>query len=141
MAEGILNAAEEVVGGLAVDDFAVGLAGVGQHDAEDMGPPTLAFGPHDGGARAEVDLGLVTGLALEATEGELAGRLQSADEATDAVVAAREAVLVGQILEDSLGAEAQVTLGLDHLPPRLALAGATMTSLTTVSHQAERWGY
>ena len=68
-----------------------------------MCPPALAFGPHDGGARAEVDLGLVTGLALESAEGKLAGRLQAANEATDAVVAACEGVLVGQILEDLLG--------------------------------------
>ena len=136
MAEGILDAAEEVVGGLAVDGLAVGLAGVGQHDAEDMGSAALAIGPDDGGTGAEVDLGLVTGLALEATEGKLAGRLQAADEATDAVVAAREAVFGGQILVDALGAEAQVALGLDHLPPRLALAGATVTSLTTVSAEA-----
>ena len=76
VAEGILQAAEEVVGGLAVDDLAVGLAGVAQHDAEDMGLAALAVGADDRGARAEVDLGLVTGLALEAAEGELACRLR-----------------------------------------------------------------
>ncbi len=73
MAEGILDAAEEVVGGLAVDDLAVGLAGVGQHDAEDMGLAALAVGSNDPGTRAEVDLGLVTGPAFEAAEGELDG--------------------------------------------------------------------
>ena len=129
MAEGILEAAEEVVGGLAVDDLAVGLAGVGQHDAEDMGLAALAVGADDRGARAEVDLGLVAGPALEAAEGKLARRLQAADEAADAVVAAGEAVFGGQILVDALGAEAQVALGLDHLSPGLALAGATVVAL------------
>ena len=89
VAEGILDAAEEVVGGLAVDDLAVGLAGVRQHDAEEMGFAALAVGADDRGTCAEVDLGLITGLAFEAAEGELARRLQAADEATDAVVAAR----------------------------------------------------
>ena len=71
LAEGVLDAAEKVVGGLAVDDLAVGLAGVGQHDAEDMGPAALAVGPNDGGTCAEVDLSLLTGLAFEAAEGQL----------------------------------------------------------------------
>ena len=92
MAESTLDAAEEVVGGLAVDGLAVGLAGVGQHDAEDMGFAALAVGADDWGACAEVDLGLVAGPALEAAEGKLARRLQATDEATDAVVAAGEVV-------------------------------------------------
>ena len=71
MAKGTLDAAEEVVGGLAVDGLAVGLAGVGQHDAEDMGFAAFAVGCEDWGAGAEVDLGLVTGLAFKAAEGEL----------------------------------------------------------------------
>ena len=126
VAEGTLDAAEEVVGGLAIDGLAVGLAGVGQHDAEDMGFAALAVGADDRGTGAEVDLGLVTGLTLEAAEGKLSSRLQAADEATDAVVAAREAVFGDEILVDALGAEAQIALGLDHVSPGLALAVATV---------------
>ena len=125
MAEGVLDAAEEVVGGLAIDGLAVGLAGVGQHDAEDMSFAALAVGADDRGACAEVDLGLVTGPALEAAERQLAGRLQAADEATDAVVAAGEAVLVTQVLVDALGAQTRIALGLDQIAPGLALARAT----------------
>ena len=128
MAKGILEAAEEVVGGLAVDDLAVGLAGVGQHDAEEMGLAALAVGTNDRGACAEVDLGLVTGPAFEATEREFARRRQPADEAPDAVVAAGEVVLGDQVLVDALGAQAQIALGLDDVPPGLALARATATA-------------
>jgi hypothetical protein len=62
VAEGVLQAAKKVVGGLAKDDLAVGFAGVAQHDPEDMGLAPLAVGPHDRGAFAKVDLGLVAGL-------------------------------------------------------------------------------
>ena len=70
MAEGTLEAAEEVVGGLAVDGLAVSLAGVRQHDAEDMSFAAFAVGADDRGACAEIDLGLIAGLALEAAERE-----------------------------------------------------------------------
>ena len=84
MSESVLDAAEEVVGGLAVDSLAVGLAGVGQHDAKDMSFAALAVGADDRGACAEVDLGLITRPALETAERELACRLQAMDETTDA---------------------------------------------------------
>ena len=71
----------------------------------------LPSGPTIRAPCAEVDLGLVAGPALEAAEWELARRRQLADEATDAVVAAREVVLGDQILVDALGAEAQIALG------------------------------
>ena len=70
--------------------------------------------------------------------GKLARRLQATDEAADAVVAAREAVFGGQILVDALGAEAQVALGLDHLPPGLALALATVALVN--SAPGANWG-
>ena len=99
VAEGVLDAAEEFVGGLAVDGLAVGLARVRQHDPEEMGSPALALGCDDRGSRAEVDLGLVTRLALEPPEGKLEHRGEAVDEATDGVVASPEAVFGGEILE------------------------------------------
>jgi hypothetical protein len=39
-----VDAADEIVGGLAEDGFAVGLARMTQHDAEDMGPAALPVG-------------------------------------------------------------------------------------------------
>ena len=71
-----------------------------------MGLAALAVGSNDRGTGAEVDLGLVAWLALEASEGQFAGRLQAADEATDGVVAPGEAVLGDQVLVDPLGGEA-----------------------------------
>ena len=67
--EGVLQAAEEVVGGLAVDRLAVGLAGVAQDDAKDVRLAPLAVGADDRRAGAEIDLGLVAGVALHAAEG------------------------------------------------------------------------
>jgi hypothetical protein len=58
MPEGVLQAAEEVIGGLAVDRLAVALAGVAEHDPEHGGLAPLAVGADDRGPGAEVDLGL-----------------------------------------------------------------------------------
>ena len=102
--EGVLQAAEEVVGGLAVDRLAVALAGVAEHDAEDVGLAPLAVGADDRCSGAEVDLGLVARLALDAAEGQFVRLLEAADEAADAVVAAGEAVVGDQVLVDPLGA-------------------------------------
>ena len=123
--EGALQAAEEVIGGLAVDDLAVALAGVAEHDAEHMGLAPLAVGADDRGSGAEIDLGLVARLALDATEGQLLRLLESADEPADAVVATHEAVVGDQVLVDPLCAEAEVALGPDQLPPRLTATGPT----------------
>ena len=68
MAEGTLEATEEVVGGLAVDGLAVGFAGVGQHDAEDMSFAALAVRADDRSPSAEINLGLIAGPALKAAE-------------------------------------------------------------------------
>jgi hypothetical protein len=143
--EGPLQAAEEVVGGLAVDRLAVRLAGVAEHDPQDMGLASLAVGFDDGGTGAEVDLGLVAGVALDASEGELARVLEPADEAADAVVGAGEAVVGDQVLVDPLRSEAEVALGPDQLPPRLTATGATTASGLRIGprsggRDSESWG-
>ena len=101
--EGGFDAAEKIVGGLTIDSLAVGLAGVGQHDAEDMGSAALAVGCVDRSTCAEVDLGLIPGLALKAPEGKLVYGLQTADKPTDGVVTALEAVFGREILVNALG--------------------------------------
>ena len=68
MAEGILKAPDEFVGGLTVNNLAVCLARVGQHDPKEMGPAALAVGSDDPRAGAEVDLRLVTRPAFKAAE-------------------------------------------------------------------------
>jgi hypothetical protein len=126
MTEVTLESAEEIVGGPAVDSLAAGLTGVGRHDAEDMGLATLAIGADDRGACAELDLGLFfTRSTLEPTESEFARRLEAINEATDAVVASREAVVGNEVLVNGLGTEVQVAVGLNHVSPGLALTLAT----------------
>ena len=71
VAESTLEAAEEIVGGLAINNLAVGLAGVGQHNAEDMSFVAFAVRADNRGACAEVNLGLITGATLEAAEWKL----------------------------------------------------------------------
>ena len=100
--EGILQAAEEVVGGLAGDGLAVALAGVAQDDAEDVGLAPLAVGADERRTGAEVDLGLVAGVALDASEGQFVRFLEAVDEPADAVVGAGEAVVGDQVLVDPL---------------------------------------
>src|SRR5207302_6808124 len=85
----------------------------------------LAVGADDGCAGAEVDLGLVAGFALDATEGQLVRHLEPADEPADAVVGAEEAVVGDQVLIDPLCGEPAVALGADHVPPGLAATGPT----------------
>jgi hypothetical protein len=75
MIESTLEAAEEIVSGLAVDSLPIRLAGVEQRNAEDMGLATLAMGTDDRGACIDVDLGLFTRSALKPTEREFMGWL------------------------------------------------------------------
>src|SRR5512142_1692060 len=125
MPEGVLKATEEVVGGLAKAGLAVALARVAEDDAEDVGLATLAVEADDGRAGAEVDLGLVAGVTLDAAEGEFVGLFEAVDEPADAVVAAGVAVVGDQVLVDPLCGEPEVALGPDQLPPRLTAAGPT----------------
>src|SRR5262249_39377721 len=117
--EGALQAAEEVIGGLAIDRLAIGLAGVAQDDAEDMSLAPFAVRADDRRTFAEVDLRLVPRVALDAAEGELTSLLEPADEAADGVVAAVESMVDDQVLVDPLRGQPQVALRLDQVPPRL----------------------
>ena len=60
------------------------------------------------------------------------------DKATDGVVAAPEAVFGCQVLVDALGAQALIALGLDDLPPRLAVARTTMSPAAIVTGRSEQ---
>src|SRR5258708_6332047 len=130
--EGVLQAADEVVGRLPRDGFAVALARVTQHNAEDVGAAALAVRQQDGRAAAEIDLGLFAGAAFQPAERQLLGRGQAPDEAANAVVAAAEAVFGRQVLVDALRRQAEVQLGLDGRPPRLAVTGPTRGRLLRV---------
>jgi hypothetical protein len=64
----ILQRAQEVVGRLPVDRFAVGFAAVRQNDAKDVRPPTLSVGTDDRGAAAEIDLRFFTRHTFDTAE-------------------------------------------------------------------------
>src|SRR5271169_593155 len=68
MPKGVLDAANEVLGRLAVDCFAVALAAVRKHDAKDVRPPPTAVGQLDPCAGAKIDLRLLARGTLHATE-------------------------------------------------------------------------
>jgi hypothetical protein len=138
MAECILETAEKLVGGLPIDNLAVCLARVGQHDAKEVGLAALAVGANDPRACAEVDLRFITRPTFEAPEWELTHRRHSADEAPDAVVVPGEVVLGDQILVDALRAEPEIALGRDQITPGLALAATTAAEWGSVRGRAGR---
>jgi hypothetical protein len=102
--KGVFDAPKKVVGCLAIDGLAIGLARVRQHDAEDVSSAALAVGRDDWSTGTEVDLCLVSRLTFKMPEGKLVYGLQAADKATDGIVAALEAVFGSEILVDALGA-------------------------------------
>src|SRR5262245_19430033 len=121
--EGVLQATEECLGGLARHGFAVSLAGITEHDAEDVRPPPPALGVLGRRPFAEIDLGFLAGAAFEAAERQLLLRGQAADKAAHAVILAAEAVLDDQVLIDALGGQALIELGLNDRAKRLTEAG------------------
>src|SRR3954471_9642503 len=88
-----------------------------------MGSPAPAVRAGDRDAGAEIDLGLVAGGALQTPERQRLALAQPADEAADAVVLARGAMVADQILVDALGRQPGLELVEDELAPRLAQAG------------------
>ncbi len=66
--EGVLQATDEVLGGLAVGRLRIRLAGVTERDAEDVSPPPSALGRDDRGTAAKVDLRLLSRGALQTAE-------------------------------------------------------------------------
>ena len=137
VAKGTFNAAKEIVGGLAIDGLAVGLARVRQHDAEDMGS-ALAVGCVNRSTGPEVDLSLFPWLTFKAPEGKFLRRLEAAHKAADGVVTTLEAVFGREILVNVLGAQALVKLGLDDVSPRLAIARSTASLAAAVAGRTKR---
>src|SRR5579871_3426960 len=88
-----------------------------------MRAPPLAVRRYDRRTRAEIDLHLVGGCALQASKGQRSTAVDSPHEATHAVVLGGEAVIADEVLEDALRREAGGELGLDDLPKRFTEAG------------------
>src|SRR4051812_15358922 len=122
MIERILNTTNEVICRLSRDHLAVGLAGVAQDDAKDVGLAPLAVRTQQRGAGAEINLGLFARFGLEAPHREVGPRPEAMDEAAHAEITALESVLGREVLIDPLGRQAELDLGLDRGAPGLAAA-------------------
>ena len=122
MSKRILKTKNEVFCGLSRDGLAIRLAGVAQYDPQDMCLPPLAIGADQRRASAEVNLGLLAGLALEATHRQLRVSAKAMDEAPDTEIAAVESVIGDQVLIDPLGRQTKLELLQDLISPGLAFA-------------------
>lgn len=111
-AERVFQTANHGLGILPPDDLAVALARVTEQGANQVAPPSLAFG-HDPGAGAKVDLHLGAGFALHPAKRQLGPGRQPPHEQFDRAVATAETVLADQILIDPLRGEPCRDRGLD----------------------------
>src|SRR5262249_44064428 len=116
----ILKATNEIISRLPRDHLAVGLAGVAQDDAKDVGLAPLAVGSDERSPRAEVDLGLFARWGLKPTHRVVRVGREAADEASHAEVAPVELLLGGRVLINPLGRQAELDLGLNGGSPGLA---------------------
>jgi hypothetical protein len=110
--ERVLHALNEVVGRLGEDGLAVTASRVGEHDADDVRPPSLAVGADHDRTGPEVDLGLEAWRALHPTERCRQSRSVLLQEPPDAVVAdfSSRWELGLQILMDPLSRQALLPL-------------------------------
>ena len=95
--ERVLQATHEALGRLPIDDLAVRLPRVAQHDAKDMRPPTRSVRLQHRRARPEIHLRFFTRTALHPAKRQFELRSEPTHEPTHAVVAAGEAVLRDQV--------------------------------------------
>jgi hypothetical protein len=91
-------------------------ARVREHDAKDPRPTPLAVDANHRRAAAEIDLGLFAWQRLQPPAGQLDALAEPSHVAPHAPILAREAVLIDQVLMDSLGRQAGLELGLDDRP-------------------------
>src|SRR5947209_14020757 len=102
---------EKIICRLRECRLAVRLAAVTQGDAKDVRLSTLSIGSDHRRAGAEIDLSFHSRSAFHAAERKRCCCAQPPDKPLHAVVAAREAMLVNEVLPDSLGREPLIELG------------------------------
>ena len=117
--EGVLKATNEVVGRLCKHSLAVALAGMREHDPQDVRSPPLAIATDDGSPRAEVNLSLKPRRHFHPPKGH---RLRSAvllQQPSDTVVSDRCSTrkLSPQILVNPLRGESSIPLRKDPREP------------------------
>ena len=102
MPEGILQTANEVVGGLTIDYFTVRFAREAQDYPKDMGTLTLAVRSNNSRGGAKIYLCLLTGHTFHPAKRYRAILSQAFDKSSDTEVTALKSVLVSEVLIDSL---------------------------------------
>lgn len=125
--EGVLQAAEEVLGRLMVNHLAVRLSRETQDDPEDITAATFAVRPQNRRPDAEVHLCLLTQQHLQPAERQRLTLTQTLEEPTNAGVAGRETMPLHQVLVDPLAGQSLPELCLNHRPKRLTEALRTGT--------------
>jgi len=100
--EGIFETANEVVGGLTINCFTVSLARETQNNPEDMRSLTLAIGPDNRCAGAEVNLRLFAGHTFHPAKRYRSIISHAFDKSANTIVAAIKSILISEILIDSL---------------------------------------
>lgn len=120
-AQGVLDAAHQVLRLLTEERLAVGLARIAQDHTQDPRPAARAvLRVDDPTSMTEIDLRLLAGFDLHAPHPLRLCPAQTSDETLHRLIAATESDLGDQILMDALGGEAKVEFGTDELGVGLA---------------------
>ena len=120
--EGILQAAYEVLGGLTINYFAVGLARETQDNPKDMRAFAFAIRPDDRCACAKVNLCLLAWHTFHPAKRYWLARAEALYKPANTVIAAAKAVLIDQILMNPLARQPLLELVFDGLLEGLANA-------------------
>jgi hypothetical protein len=140
-APGVLQPANEMLGILAEERFAVRLARKAQDHAQHPRATARTGGwINHPGARTEIHLGFLTRLDLHAPHSLWLSSPESAHVALDRLIRTAEADLADQILIDALRRQAGVEFGGDEFGVRVAQTGATRRNLRRVIHHGGRAG-
>ncbi len=121
MPESIFQTADEVVGGLAIDYFAVCLARETQNDPKNMGTLTLAVRSEHRRCRAKIYLCLLAGHTFHTAKRYRAILSQASDKSANTVVAALKSVLISEVLVDSLPGQPALQFIFNNLAERFTL--------------------
>jgi hypothetical protein len=102
MPEGILQTANEVVGGLTIDYFTIRLARKAQNYPEDMRTPTLSIGPENRRCGAEIYLCLFAGHTFHPAKRYWPISSKAFDKSANTIIATLKSILISEVLVDSL---------------------------------------
>ena len=92
--ESILDAADELFGGLPRHHLAVGFAGAAQDDAKQVRAYSSAIRPHDGRTLAKIYLGFLTWSAFHPPERQRRAAIQSTDKPLNGLIICNEAMFI-----------------------------------------------